>query len=93
MSPKEYSPYQQDVIRRYYQNLDAIKLQELQELVTELFLADNDRRREKLWQRVQKALQKLAVPPGLREHILQRRSAEVLAENLRDWLRRANRRR
>ena len=36
----DYSPYQQKIIKRYYRNYDAIKLQRLSELTTELYLAE-----------------------------------------------------
>jgi ribosomal protein L29 len=83
------SDYQKKVIERYYDQRDAIMLNRLQELVTELYLADSEKKREQLWKRVQAAMEKLGVKPGLMEHILARRSPETLAENVRDWLRAA----
>ena len=46
MAQREYSKYQQKIISNYYQNLDTMALQRLQELVTELFLADTDKKRQ-----------------------------------------------
>ena len=48
MGKREYSGYQQDVISRYYQNLDTIALGRLQELVTDLYLAKGKAKKEKL---------------------------------------------
>jgi len=87
MSSKEYSNYQQKVIKRYYDNLDTIKLQKLQELVTDLYLARDTPKEEKLWERAEKAMTQLKIKPKLIEHIMVKRSVEVLAENLKDWMR------
>jgi hypothetical protein len=83
------SDYQKKVIERYYDQRDAIMLNRLQELVTELYLADSEKKRDQLWKRVRGAMENLGVKPGLVEHILSRRSPETLAENLKDWLRAA----
>jgi hypothetical protein len=91
MSSKDHSKYQQGVIERYYQNLDAIMLGKLQELVTDLYLAMNTPKEEKLWERVEKAMIKLKVPKSIMEHILVKRNVEVLATNVNDWLKRASR--
>jgi hypothetical protein len=86
MAAKEYSAYQQKVISRYYQNIDQVALQRLQELVTELFLADTDKKRERLWGQVQKAMENIKVQPTIAQHILQTRDVKILAKNLQDWL-------
>ncbi len=87
MSAKEYSKHQQKVIKRYYDNLDTIKLQKLQELVTDLYLAKDTPKEEKLWERAEKAMVHLKIKPKIVEHIMVKRSVEVLAENLKDWMR------
>ena len=89
MSKREYSEYQLEAIGRYYDNLDTIMLQKLQELVTELYLADSPARQNRLWQRVQKAMIKLKVPDSIMNHIMAQRSAEILAKNIEDWLKHA----
>ena len=86
MAKNEYSEYQKSVISGYYDNLDAIMLQKLSELVTELYLADTDAKRNRLWQRVRKAMIKLKVPPAIIDHIMQKQDVEILAKNLQDWL-------
>ena len=86
MSNKEHSSYQRDVIQRYYENLDAIKLGALQELVTDLFLAKNGPKEDRLWERAEKAMVQLKVPKKIIAHIMQKRRVEILAENVQDWL-------
>jgi hypothetical protein len=61
-------------------------LQKLGELVTELYLADTPASQERLWQRAQKAMLKLKVPPAIINHIMEKRNVEILAKNLQDWL-------
>jgi hypothetical protein len=78
--------YQADLISRYYGNLDTIMLQKLGELVSELYLADTDKKRDRLWQRVEKAMKNLNVPPAIIAHIMQKKNVEILAKNLQDWL-------
>jgi hypothetical protein len=82
----EYSSYQKDVISRYYKNLDTLMLQKLSELVTDLYLAETPAKADKLWQRAHKAMQNLKIPPAIINHIMQKKSVEILAKNLQDWL-------
>ena len=89
MTKQDYTPYQQRIIARYYDNLDTIALTKLQELVGELYLADTDKKRERLWKRVEQAIARLNVPPSIAEHILASRDVEILAKNLQDWLKNA----
>ena len=86
MAKKEYSSYQQSVIQRYYDNMDTIMLGKLQELVTELYLAKDTPKEDRLWDRAQKAMTKLKVPASIMAHIMEKRRVEVLAENVEDWL-------
>jgi len=83
---KQYSKYQQNVIRNYYQNLDTIALTRLQELVTELYLADTPAKKKRLWQQVEKALTKLKIKPPVKARILETQDVKILAQNLNEWL-------
>lgn len=85
MSAKEYSSYQKDVISNYYKNIDTIAIQKLQELVTDLYLADTKKKQDQLWQRVEKSLDKLKIKPAIKQHIMTKRSPEILAKNITDW--------
>ena len=87
MAKKEYSAYQQNIIRNYYENLDTIQLTKLQELVTELYLAESDKKRRTLWTRVEQALNKLKIPPEIKARILETQDVKILAKNLEEWLR------
>ena len=86
MAKQDYTPYQKNVISQYYDRLDTIMLAKLQELLSDLYLADTQAKRDRLWRRVHQAMTKLGVPPALVEHIMAKKDIEVLAKNLQDWL-------
>jgi hypothetical protein len=86
MAKNEYSEYQKAIISGYYDNLDTIMLRKIGELVTELYLADTEVKRDRLWQRAHKAMIKLKIPPAIVDHIMEKKDVEVLAKNLQDWL-------
>ncbi len=87
----EHTPYQRKIIERYYDRRGEIMLTRLQEIVSELAMADTDRRRDQLWKRAAQAMKTLQVPDRLAQHILTQKKPEVLAANLRDWLTQAKR--
>lgn len=74
----DHSPYQQKIIKRYYNNYDGIQAQKLAEMVTDLFLADG-KKRDRLWERVGQTLTKLEFPASRIEHLLQKRDPALLA--------------
>ncbi|MCZ6787912.1 MAG: hypothetical protein O7E54_12200 [Planctomycetota bacterium] len=49
---RDYSKHQQSLIRNFYKNRDAIDAQRLQEIVTEIYLAGQGKKADKLWKRV-----------------------------------------
>jgi hypothetical protein len=65
---KEYTKYQQKIIKNYYDNQGAVGLQRLSELVTELYLAEG-KKREKQWTYIISALEKLSVPADRIAHL------------------------
>jgi hypothetical protein len=91
MAKREYSDHQKKVINQYYNQLDTIMLQKLQELVSELYLADTDAKKKRLWDRVHKAMVNLKVPPQVVEHIMAKRDVQILARNLQDWIAQSSR--
>jgi hypothetical protein len=72
------SRYQQRVIKNYYRNRDAIMLQRVGEMVSDLYLAEGPAR-SRLWKRVAGALEKLEVPASRIEHIVQSDNPALLA--------------
>jgi hypothetical protein len=77
VASRDYTPHQQKIIKRYYNNYDAIQSQRLAELVTELYLAEG-KKRERLWTQVATVLTKLEFPQARIDHLLQRRDPALL---------------
>ncbi len=76
---KNYSKYQQQIIKNYYRNRDDVAVQRLQELVTELYLAEG-KKREKVWDSIELHLSKLDVKPERIQHLRKQNKPELLAE-------------
>jgi hypothetical protein len=64
----DFTPYQQKIIKRYYNSQDTIQLQRLAELVSELYLSEG-KKRQRVWESVKAAMLKLGVPPARVEHL------------------------
>ena len=77
---KEHSAHQKKIIRNYYQNREAIMLQTLSEIVSELYIAPTARRRAQLWERADKALHNLGVDQAEIAQILKSRDEKALAK-------------
>ncbi len=75
----EYSKYQQKIIQRYYDNRDAIALQRLQELVTELYLTTG-KKRQQHWKSVVLHLEKLKVPAERIQRLVEKDDAAEVAK-------------
>ena len=74
----KYSKHQQRIIKNYYENRDAIALQRVQELITELYLAEG-KKREKHWKSLANHLEKLDVKPATIEHLVSQDNPELVA--------------
>lgn len=83
MSERNHTKYQQNIIKRYYNNLDAIGLQRAQELVTELYLAEG-KKRLKVWDSLVKSLERAGVPAEQIAHLRQQDNPELVARLLTD---------
>jgi hypothetical protein len=75
----ERSKYQDKIIKNYYQNRDAIALQRLGELVSELYLAEGKARARK-WKNVEAALEKLKIPPARIAHLVKQDNPALVAK-------------
>jgi hypothetical protein len=79
----DYSPYQQKIIKRYYDNFDEIQHQRLAELATDLYLAEG-KKRDRLWNQVAEALTKLKFPESRIAHLLEKRDPALLPGILKE---------
>lgn len=78
---KNHTRYQEKVIRNYYNNREEIAIQRLQELITELYLAEG-KAREKHWKHMITHLEALGVKPAQIENLRKKDNPEVLANFL-----------
>jgi hypothetical protein len=83
MPDREYSSYQQKIIRRYYDNRDQMDEQRLSELVANLYLASG-KKRAKLWETARELMGRLNVPASRIEHVVKTGDAAILAEVVKD---------
>ncbi len=79
------SNYQQKVIKRYYKNRDAIMVQRLGELVTDLYLAEG-KARQRIWKRVATAMEKLEVPPAQIEKLVDSDNPSLVANLVQELM-------
>jgi hypothetical protein len=86
---KKYSKYQQKIIKNYYENREAISLQRLSELVTELYLAEG-KARERQWKFIVGALEKLRLPKERIEHLRNKDDPKLLAKLVEELMTKQN---
>jgi hypothetical protein len=79
----DFTPYQQKIIKRYYNNLDTIQLQRLADLVGELYLTEG-KKRARTWAAVCAAMEKLGVAPARIEHLRQQDNAALVAQLVKE---------
>lgn len=80
---REYTRHQQKIIRRYYRTEDTRLRQRLPELVSELYLAEGNKR-ERLWKQVAEILTKLGLSPQRVEHLCQQGKPELIAAVIKE---------
>ncbi len=80
---QDFTPYQQKIIKRYYDNQDVLQLQRLAELVSELYLSEG-KKRQGVWTRIVSAMQKLGVPQSRIDHLRKQDKAELVAQVVKE---------
>ena len=77
---KKHTRYQQKIIKNYYENREAISLQRLQELVTELYLAEGKKKRDRQWELIVGHLEKLKLKPERIEYLRSKDDPALIAK-------------
>jgi coproporphyrinogen III oxidase-like Fe-S oxidoreductase len=85
MGMQDFSPHQQKIIKRYYENIDQISLQRLAELTGDLYLATG-KKRDKLWESAVGCMEKLGVPQSRIDHILKEKKPEMVANLVKELM-------
>ena len=83
MAQRNFSPYQDKIIKRYYENRDTISLQRLAELVGELYLSEG-KKRERVWKQITSDLAKVGVPQARIDHLQKQDNAALVAEVVKE---------
>lgn len=81
----EHSKHQQKIIKNYYDNKEALSLQRLGELVTELYLSEG-KQRETHWKSIIKALETLKIPKSQIDHLHKSDNPALVAKLLEELL-------
>jgi hypothetical protein len=76
----ERSKFQKGIIRRYYENREEISTQRLGEIVTDLYLAEGEKKKTRLWEQAEKALHTAGANPAWLKKVVADRNIEGLAE-------------
>lgn len=80
---KERTPYQDKIIKRYYDNRDDIMRQKLAEMTTDLYLAEG-KKRAQLWKRIVTALTNLGVKQERIDQLVASDNPSLLAQLLEE---------
>ena len=75
----DLTDHQRRIVHRYYNNIDTISVQKLQEIVSDLALADDPKKADRLWKRAETALAKTAANDAEVRTALAQRNLESLA--------------
>ncbi len=81
--PRNYSPHQQKIIKRYYDNQGDLAHQRLAELVGELYLATG-KKQAKAWADAATAMAKLGVPQSRIDHLVKQGKPALVAEVVKE---------
>jgi len=81
---EDYTPHQQKIIKRYYDNQEILQQQRLAELVSELYLAKG-KKRQRAWDAAALAMQKLGVPQSRIDHLRQQDNPALVAEVVKEF--------
>ncbi len=80
MAKQDLSRYQQGVVKRYYDNHETIQSHKLGEIVSELWLAEDNKKQTQLWGKAQVALMRLGVDATKVGQVVAKRDLEALAK-------------
>jgi len=80
-----HSRYQQNIIKKYYENRDSIAMQRAQEIVTELYLTSGAKRARQ-WELLRGHLAKLGLKPDQIDHLVAQDNPATVAKLLQDLL-------
>ena len=79
---KGYTQYQKKVIKNFYDNKDLRLVQKLGELVSNLYIETNEKKKETGWKKIKKMLTDLKVHPGEVEYLTKDKDLLLISKKL-----------
>jgi len=79
MAKQDLNRNQQKIVKRYYDNLDTIVANKLQEQVSDLYLADSEKKSARLWKSVKQQLAKTPADPARVQRVIESQDVQALA--------------
>lgn len=76
---QDLTRHQRGIVNRYYEHRDTIMAQKVSEIVSDLYLADSEKKSKTLWERARKALANTHMKPETIAAIVDGRDLEALA--------------
>ncbi len=79
---KGYTPYQQKIIRNFYENKDLRLIQKLGDLVSDLYIETNEKKKDSGWKKIKDILTDLKVHPHEVEFLTKDKNLAVISKKL-----------
>lgn len=80
MSKEDFTPYQQGIIKRFYEHRDTLALQRLAEIVSDLYVETSEAKITRAWKAAHKQLLAAGVHPHEAQSIVSDRDLGALAK-------------
>jgi len=80
MAGNSYTRHQQGIIKRHYETAGDKAIQRLQELVTEIYLCESEKKADRLWASVSRFLGQVKAKPDVVARIIPERDVAALAD-------------
>lgn len=82
----DFTKHQKKIVDRYYDQRDNIMVTKLSELVSELYLAESDKKKDQLWKRAELAMRNLKWKEPIIAHQMAQRRPDLLANQIKEWM-------
>lgn len=80
----DYSAHQKGIIKRYYEHRDTLALQKLSEIVSNLYLEENEGKRKRAWKSAHTQMLAAGVPKKQADEILADTDLGALAKVIQE---------
>jgi hypothetical protein len=77
---RDLTRHQQSIVKRYYAHNDTIQSDKVSQIVSELWLAEDEKTKSKLWKRAEAALTRMGVKESRIAGVVAKRDLEALAK-------------